>query len=534
MRAFPLLLALALAVALTFLTVPIVAIFVDSSPAELIDSLGEPGALDALWLSLRATTAMALAVILIVGTPAAYLLATRSFRGKALVVTLVELPLVLPPAVAGIALLAAVGPSGILGGAVEAAGIELSLQTAGVVVALTFVASPFYIRQAMAAFAAVDRTLLDASRTLGASEARGFVRVMIPAALPGLAAGTALAIGRALGEFGATLMFAGSFQGITQTVPLAIYDRARDRLRIRARAVGRAGGRLGGHPAVGQVRPGQRGTRRCSGLRRRRGSGRSTSTSRSRSAPGECLALAGPSGAGKTSVLRVAAGLLAPERGWVQAGEETWLDTAARIDVPPERRSCGYVFQEYALFPHLTAWQNVAYPLRGVPRRERRQRALDLLERFGMRELADARPRTLSGGERQRVALARVLARDPGVLLLDEPLSALDPRTRAGAARELAAVLREVEAPALFVTHDFAEAAQLGRPRGSDRRRPRDPGGNAERAGRDAAVGVRGGLHGSRGPHRRGAQRSRRPDATSTSTAAGTSRARIAARDRWP
>ena len=222
MRAFPVLLALALAVTLTFLTVPIVAIFVDSSPAELIDSLGEPGALDALWLSLRAT-AMALALILIVGTPAAYLLATRSFRGKSVVVTLVELPLVLPPAVAGIALLAAVGPSGILGGAMESAGIELSLQTAGVVVALTFVASPFYVRQAMAAFATVDRTLMDASRTLGASEARGFLRVMIPAARPGLTAGTALATGRALGEFGATLMFAGSFQGITQTVPLAIY-----------------------------------------------------------------------------------------------------------------------------------------------------------------------------------------------------------------------------------------------------------------------------------------------------------------------
>jgi molybdate transport system permease protein len=223
-RAFTVLLALALAAALTFLTLPVVAIFVDSTPAELIDSLGEPGALDALWLSLR-VTAISLAIILVVGTPAAYLLATRSFRGKAMVVTLVELPLVLPPAVAGIALLAAVGPSGILGGAVDAAGIELTLQTAGVVVALTFVASPFYIRQAMAAFAAVDRTLMDASRTLGASEARGFVRVMIPAALPGLAAGTALALGRALGEFGATLMFAGSFRGITQTVPLAIYDR---------------------------------------------------------------------------------------------------------------------------------------------------------------------------------------------------------------------------------------------------------------------------------------------------------------------
>jgi molybdate transport system permease protein len=221
---FPALLALALAVALAFLTLPIVAIFVDRSPADLIASLGEPGALDALWLSLK-TTAVSIAIILAVGTPAAYLLATRSFRGKSLVVTLIELPLVLPPAVAGIALLAAVGPAGILGGTVEAAGIELALETAGVVVALTFVASPFYVRQAISAFAAVDRVLLDASRTLGASEARGFVRVMIPAALPGLVAGTALALGRALGEFGATLMFAGSFEGITQTVPLAIYDR---------------------------------------------------------------------------------------------------------------------------------------------------------------------------------------------------------------------------------------------------------------------------------------------------------------------
>jgi molybdate transport system permease protein len=221
---FPVLLFICLAAALVFLTLPIVAIFVNSSPSDLIDSLGEEGALDALWLSLR-TTAMSIGIILLVGTPAAYLLATRAFRGKALLVTLIELPLVLPPAVAGIALLAAVGPSGILGGAIEAVGIELSLATAGVVVALTFVSSPFYMRQAMSAFAAVDRSMLDASRTLGASEARGFMRVMIPIALPGLAAGTALALGRALGEFGATLMFAGSFQGITQTVPLAIYDR---------------------------------------------------------------------------------------------------------------------------------------------------------------------------------------------------------------------------------------------------------------------------------------------------------------------
>jgi molybdate transport system ATP-binding protein len=177
---------------------------------------------------------------------------------------------------------------------------------------------------------------------------------------------------------------------------------------------------------------------------------------------GECLALAGLSGAGKTTVLRVAAGLVRPQRGVVAANGETWLDTERGIDVPPEERRCGYVFQEYALFPHLNAWQNVAYSLRGLRRAERRARAQELLERFGLGALADARPRTLSGGERQRVAVARVLAREPEVLLLDEPLSALDARTRAGAARELATVLREVDAPALLVTHDFSEAAQLG------------------------------------------------------------------------
>jgi molybdate transport system permease protein len=161
----------------------------------------------------------------VVGTPAAYLLATRRFRGRDVVVTLIELPLVLPPAVAGIGLLAALGPNGLLGSKLADAGVVLVLRTAGVVVALTFVAAPYFIRQAQSAFAALDRSWLEASRTLGASEARTFARIAIPAALPAMGAGVALAWGRALGEFGATLMFAGSFRGVTQTVPLAIYER---------------------------------------------------------------------------------------------------------------------------------------------------------------------------------------------------------------------------------------------------------------------------------------------------------------------
>jgi molybdate transport system permease protein len=221
---FRVLMIVALAVALSFLALPIVAIFVDVGPGELFGSLDDPAALDALRLSLE-TTAIALVLIVAVGTPAAYLLATRSFPGHAAVVTLIELPLVLPPAAAGVGLLAALGPKGMIGPELDALGISLPLTTAGVVVALVFVASPFYVRQAQAAFGSLDRTMLEASSTLGATEARTFARVAIPLAWPSLATGAALAWGRALGEFGATLMFAGSFRGVTQTAPLAIFER---------------------------------------------------------------------------------------------------------------------------------------------------------------------------------------------------------------------------------------------------------------------------------------------------------------------
>jgi molybdate transport system permease protein len=188
-RLFPVALIVAVAVTLLFLALPVIAIFTDVSPKQLLDSLDDPATLDALGLSLQ-TTLTALVIILVVGTPVAWALATRRFRGKQILVTIIELPLVLPPAVAGIGLLAALGPKGILGPALDSLGIALVFQTAGVVVALTFVASPFYLRQV---------------------------------AFTSLLSGAALAWGRALGEFGATLVFAGSFQGVTQTAPLAIY-----------------------------------------------------------------------------------------------------------------------------------------------------------------------------------------------------------------------------------------------------------------------------------------------------------------------
>jgi len=165
------------------------------------------------------------------------------------------------------------------------------------------------------------------------------------------------------------------------------------------------------------------------------------------------VALVGPSGAGKTSVLRAIAGLVRPPRGRIALGEDVWLDTTRRLFRKPDERRVGLVFQEYALFPHLTVRQNVAYA--------GKERADELLERFRISHLADARPPSLSGGERQRVALARALARRPGVILLDEPLAALDAHTKGTVRAELQELLQELALPTILVTHDFEDAAAL-------------------------------------------------------------------------
>ncbi len=209
-------------VALCFLLLPIVAIFARTSPGRLVGQLSNPVVTDALVVSLK-TSLLAQLLILLFGTPAAYLLASRRFPGRSLAVTLVELPLVLPPAVAGIGLLAAFGRAGLLGSSLDALGVTLPFTQAAVTMAVAYVASPLYIRQAIAAFEATDPTLAAASRTLGAGPVRTFFRVVLPLARAGLIAGLALSFARGLGEFGATIMFAGSLQRVTQTLPLAIY-----------------------------------------------------------------------------------------------------------------------------------------------------------------------------------------------------------------------------------------------------------------------------------------------------------------------
>ncbi len=201
--------------ALAFLALPIVAIFAHVSPGRLAAQLSNPVVTDALVVSLK-TTLIAQALILVLGTPTAYALASRRFRGRSALVTLVELPLVLPPAVAGIGLLAAFGRFGLLH-------TSLPFTQTAVTLAVAFVASPLYMRQAIAAFEEVDPNLVAASRTLGAGPVKTFFRVVLPLARGGLTAGEALAFARGLGEFGATIMFAGSLRGVTQTLPLAVY-----------------------------------------------------------------------------------------------------------------------------------------------------------------------------------------------------------------------------------------------------------------------------------------------------------------------
>jgi molybdate transport system permease protein len=215
--------ALAGGVTVLFLLLPIVAIFARVPPGDLFSALGRGQATDALVVSLQ-TNLIALALIVVAGTPTAWLIANRSGRLRDVAVTLVELPLVLPPAVAGIGLLAAFGRVGLVGGHVHVVGTELAFTKAAVVVAIVFVASPFYIRSAIAAFETLDPSMTQAARTLGAGPGRTFFCVALPLAAGGLGAGAALAFARGIGEFGATLMFAGSLRGVTQTLPLAIYE----------------------------------------------------------------------------------------------------------------------------------------------------------------------------------------------------------------------------------------------------------------------------------------------------------------------
>ena len=476
------------ALALCFLILPLAFMLGRVNWATLGATLATPEARDALGLSLR-TCLMALGVDLVLGVPAALVL-SRSWRGVRAARILVALPLSLPPVVAGIALLAAFGRRSTLGALLSGAGLDIAFTTTAVVIAQVFVSLPFLIVTLESALRAREQGLDEMASSLGASPTRVFWQITLPTVLPGLGRGAALALARCLGEFGATLTFAGSMQGVTRTMPLQIYL-ARESDGDLALALGVV--LLGVAAAVvaltetpwGRLASLLRFTRRGRASASAAPSARSTAPSAlagegegvavrvagtvaargwdvdAELRPGLVTAVVGHNGAGKSTLAQVIAGTLRVDSGTVSIGERV-VDDAATF-VPARRRGVAMVSQAPRIFTHMSVAANVAFPLRvrGVGRAEARAAALEQLRAVGIADLANKRASDLSGGQAARVAIARALVFRPEVLILDEPTAALDVEATA----QVSAVLRERLAGAgittLLVSHDIAEVLSL-------------------------------------------------------------------------
>ncbi|MFI9236499.1 ABC transporter permease [Streptomyces sp. NPDC053079] len=500
----PLTLALPAALAVAFLLLPLAGILARTPWATLPTRFTSHEVTQAMTLSLTVSV-WALLLSLTLGVPLAWLLARVPFRGKAFVRCLVMLPMVLPPTVAGVALLQGYGRRGIIGTYLDSwFGITLPFSTTGAVLASTFVAMPFLVISLEGALANLHPRYEEVATTLGATPLHTFRTITLPMVAPGLFAGAALCWARALGEFGATITFAGNLPGTTQTLPLQVYLLLQDDpegatavslllLAIATAVLLSLRGRWLQPPTAGRGRGGTgpgRGVKRD--LRphseqpheepeaavnhaapegpvpprprtpehplRTTVSGAVEATLHAQA--GTTIAVVGPNGAGKTTLLRTLLGLT------TRATPKTLHlgDDAQDVSqTPPHHRRIAWVPQDGALFPHLTALANTAYGLRtqGVPKTEAHQQAQHWLDRLGVGPLSHRRPAHLSGGQAQRVALARALAARPRLLLLDEPLAALDQSTRAHVRQTLRTHLADFPGVCLIVTHDPIEAVSL-------------------------------------------------------------------------
>lgn len=492
----PLALAIPALLAVAFLMLPLLGILARTEWGELGAHLTAEGTTQALKLSL-VVSFWALALSLLLGVPLAWLLARVDFPGKAVVRSLVLLPMVLPPTVGGVALLLAFGRRGLLGPWLEGTfGITLPFHTSGAVIAATFVAMPFLVISLEGALGGLRPRYEETAASLGASPLRVFCTVTLPMVTPGLIAGAALTWARALGEFGATITFAGNLPGTTQTLPLQVYLLLQDSpeaatsvsllllaiamavlVALRGRWMGTPGARRKGRyerlpeeaasPALTQspasepsaVEPQSPAPSPSPSPEQWSLHAEVTGFNRLTldAGPGTTIAVVGPNGAGKTTLLRALLGLTP------RAHAELRLGGTDVTGLPPHRRHVAWVPQDGALFPHMSALANTAYGPRalGVPRAEARRRAQEWLDRLGVGHLAHRRPAQVSGGQAQRVALARALAAQPRLLLLDEPLAALDQTTRAHVRHTLRTHLGTFGGVCLIVTHDPVEAVSL-------------------------------------------------------------------------
>jgi molybdate transport system permease protein len=438
-----------------------------------------------LIISLGTTCAATIATFFL-GLLAARLMCDVRGGWRAWIDGVLTLPLVLPPTVVGFFLLLIFGRRSFIGQALEGIGIRIVFSWPATVIAATVVAFPLMYRTTLGAFEQVNPTLLQAARTLGATEWVVFRRVLLPLAGPGVVAGTVLAFARALGEFGATLMLAGNIPGRTQTMPIAIFSAVESGdmrgallwvilIVVLSLAIIRLLNRQGvfkrlprkpgevraerlpmTRPAVGRV-PHQAARPAMLELNVHRTLDTfelDVDLCTGRGAVG----LLGASGAGKSMTLRMISGVSQPDRGRIVLNDRVLFDSALGLNVPAAKRGIGVVFQDYALFPHLTVAENVGFGLRGLPVEERSGRVERQLELLHISEFAEFYPQEISGGQRQRVAIARCMAIEPDALLLDEPFAALDPHLRRQMEEQLRKTLASYNGVVVFVTHDMEEA----------------------------------------------------------------------------
>ncbi|NJO73686.1 MAG: molybdate ABC transporter permease subunit [Leptolyngbyaceae cyanobacterium RM1_406_9] len=465
--------------------------------------------LSPLWISLK-VAATATIITFFLGIGAAYWMLNYRGRGRSLLEGILIAPLILPPTVVGFLLLLLFGKNGPLGHWMESLNFTIIFTWYAAVVAAVVVAFPLMFKTALGAFEQIDSSLLQVASTLGATDRRIFWQILLPLSMPGLVAGVTLAFARALGEFGATLMLAGNIPGQTQTMPMAIYfavdagdmglawlwslvimgislsalmlvnfwqqhyKRQQQQSQPGLLESNEPVNRGGKYTEPAQIRGGQCNQqtqpqwfdtpvgllveieKQLENFQLNLGF-----TVQKAAGQPETLGILGGSGSGKSMTLRCIAGAETPTRGRIILNGRTLFDADKRINLPSPKRNVSLVFQNYALFPHMTVAQNIAFGIQTLPKATRRQRVAQQLARVQLQRMGDRYPHQLSGGQQQRVALARALATEPEVLLLDEPFSALDTYLRSQMERQLLDVLSTYRGVTLFVTHNLEEAYRI-------------------------------------------------------------------------
>ena len=506
------------ALGLTALVLPLVGLSARVPWAKILSIMAEDNARAALWLSLR-TCLLSTALAVVLGIPTAIVLARR-WPGVKVARVVVLLPMALPPVVAGLALLQTFGRRGLVGAWLDSVGIQIGFTTTAVVLAQTFVSMPFLVVALQGALQVREQGHEAIAATLGAGPTRILTRVTLPLVLPAILQGTALALARSLGEFGATLTFAGSLAGVTRTMPLEIYlERETDpevALALAAVLIGvaicvvavtawqqrgttrapvssdddeasvssRPSGVATGKVAAEKVAAENAAAVEVATVKKSVSSPDARAASDSPVHPPERLtahvvvperhvdvelevpagtvtALLGRNGSGKSTCVQAMAGLLDAPGSTLTVGERT-LDRGARR-TPARKRGISLLTQRPLLFPHLTVLDNVAFGrrARGVSAKDARARAAQELQAVGCGHLAERRPWQLSGGQAARVALARALAVDPAVLFLDEPMAALDVDAAAAMRSLLAQRFADHPATVVVVTHNLLDVARL-------------------------------------------------------------------------